>query len=430
MPILENWILKLLHMNKIYIKKRILKGNKKDEDLIENNIHASYSTGLQTDRKRKRKMHKKVKVDNDEARFNQIESENSSNSNRCLSNDCFKNSKQQKLENSFILNTEKISREERKLQYYLERIQRQEDAEKQSKSKQEIKRFKTIPRQDSNNWIKTSKHNCDLKNKEGIKICIIVGPDNELDELAKSLINSRSSSQNALVDNPVISQNNSEHAKDLKDDISITQSENQNESTFDKIKTPIQSLLKSPSLYPNWDDISSFIFKWEQELTGNKMNEAKYLTNDICSLILSMTKRKQEEIRKTHNHLFRHKSESNLLEKVSNNSWNDAKCYDQCSPLKKNSSYKRSKTLHRSINLCNSESINMLQTVNNSKLINWIWLQKKIFCITREKKIAPKILKHLRLNSFSASVGSKLCSSDNGNKPKIITKNVEMKHSY
>ena len=148
--ILENWILLLLiSMNKIYIKKRNLKQLKKNEDQDEVSSAKTKRLECLADIKRKRKMHKKLVRDEDADQYcvninNAISTCSTSHNfnNNTLQSSFSQEINSKKIDPASCNNSEKISREEKKLQYYLDMIQRQEDEENKQKIKQEVKRFK------------------------------------------------------------------------------------------------------------------------------------------------------------------------------------------------------------------------------------------------------------------------------------------------
>ena len=79
---------------------------------------------------------------------------------------------------------------------------------KKSKLKQETKGFRKFSRKDSNNLNKSLKHREYLRNKDDTKICLIKGPDRDLDELSKHLFISPIVRLNLLVNPNEFSQNN------------------------------------------------------------------------------------------------------------------------------------------------------------------------------------------------------------------------------
>mmetsp|Transcript_39063 Transcript_39063/g.44687 ORF Transcript_39063/g.44687 Transcript_39063/m.44687 type:complete len:115 (+) Transcript_39063:229-573(+) len=81
---------------------------------------------------------------------------------------------------------EKISREEKKLQYYLEMIQRQEQSEKVEKSQLKKEKIQAKPRPKSKNPICDFVHQEIIEPLEPVNITIVREADVDLDSLARA----------------------------------------------------------------------------------------------------------------------------------------------------------------------------------------------------------------------------------------------------
>ena len=254
-------------MNKIYIKKRILKQIKKDEDLGTTSWPTLNKNESLTEIKRKRKMQRRLVHDDEDDQYcvNINNALSACSVSHFINNNTLAPSVSQEIPSVKsdplpISSSDKISREEKKLQYYLDMIKRQEREENRQKSKQEEK-FKKPIKQDSKISKKIFKNNNKPKAIEEIKINIVNGPDIELDALAQCISSNECStlnniSQHASITWPDISI----QMKENKDDLSWGQSDNQNESTFDRLRTPVQLLMKSPSHNGLGEDINYYFY--------------------------------------------------------------------------------------------------------------------------------------------------------------------------
>lgn len=136
-------------MNKIYIKKRILKQIKKNDDIDIAGWHSTKHIDSMNDLKRKRKMQKRLVHDEEEDQYcvNINNALSACSVTHLINNNTLESSVSQEITDTkpdpvLISSSDKVSREEKKLQYYLDMIKRQEREEKKQKSKQEAKRFK------------------------------------------------------------------------------------------------------------------------------------------------------------------------------------------------------------------------------------------------------------------------------------------------
>lgn len=272
-----------------------------------------------------------------------------------------------------------------------------------------------------------SRHSTSSKNKWDIKITLVQGSDPDLDEMSKHLFNS---SHDTLSPNEICSEgeqsNIDSNSKDLKDDVSCIQSEYLNDSTFDRLKTPLQSVFKSPLLEPGCEDLPNFFFNWDQEYIRFKASDSEYLKNDIWSRVLLLTKNKQLEVRKEQSHLFRQKSEPNLNLEWPLASAIELKPSDPEQIVLTGSKCNRTKLSGKSISLCKpAVEVNMIQFMDKWTSKSTFRKHKPIFSITRVRKGGAKRRKQCRFNSFATSTGSKHCSLDVGCTTELKSQNEQ-----
>lgn len=153
---------------------------------------------------------------------------------------------------------DKVSREEKKLQYYLDMIERQERAETRRKSRKQNKETKS-PKNISKPTKAEEESSLMPEPDLPLKISIAKGSDPELEFLAKSL---RKSAKGWGYDSVPYELEASDihHIMKLnKDELySWSQSEDQNESTLDRLRTPTQNICRTSSICPTQEEFNGF----------------------------------------------------------------------------------------------------------------------------------------------------------------------------
>lgn len=201
----------------------------------------------------------------------------------------------------------KVSREEKKLQYYLGMIQRQEKAEIKKKARKERKEKKP-----TNNVPKNSKKKPIMapepEFKEPLKLSLVSGYDKELDEMAKFMQQSIVAGNEEFSIGVHDKFGHSDLCNSYKDDfLSCCQSEDPNESTLDRLRTPTQKPYNTSSIIAisgevNIFDSSKFSNIIEkssvQESDWDKNEEFSFsssncLKEDFCSRLLKLTRQRQ-----------------------------------------------------------------------------------------------------------------------------------------
>lgn len=287
---------------------RILKEQEKDEeDFLGSNSTPKSSSHIK--RHKKRRAHKRS--DDDEefdpywAHINQTN----------LSMSIFNNDGQQiiiKQSEPFSGSADfKVSRDDKKLQYYLDMIARQERAESRKRARKQNKSEKSTKGELKNSKNKKSEIT-DKEPEVPIKFSLVEGTDPEMDILAKFFQENmwKSNDEYNIVGlTPSDLHESDKYNKD--DNISWSQSEDQNESTFDKLRTPTQNISKTSLTRGLHDDIigfeniriSSLYDKvsrtpGELDLTQNsESNLSRTLKDDFWNRLMRLTKQKQARLK-------------------------------------------------------------------------------------------------------------------------------------
>lgn len=296
-------------MNKIYIKKRILKQQNKDEEEKLTGWTNPPSFGSHMKRKKKRKVQR---TSDDDDEFDPYWT-NINKSSLSISN--YDNHGQQiefsQLDTSATWRSNKVSREEKKLQYYLDMIQRQERAENKKRARKTNKAHKST-KEDLKNSKFLSENFWEPELVLATKFNVVQGSDPELDILAKYLNNNVVNNREKFSIDSLVGGEINASTKYNKDDIiSWSQSEDQNESTFDRLRTPTQNICRNPSLGRIHEEITGFenfrisslydkasVIPGEQDLHETWLNhQTNCLKEDFWNKILRMTKQRQESLK-------------------------------------------------------------------------------------------------------------------------------------
>lgn len=294
-------------MNKIYIKKRLLKEASKDEEEKFLSWGAIVKPSSLPRRKRKRRTHRVCDDDEelDPYWLNMTKSNLSisSNNNNSLPNDVGVP------ETLPAPKWDKVSREEKKLQYYLDMIQRQERAEVKKQARKHNKTHK-----ENNDDFKNPKKDFELTTASRfqvpLKISVVTGTDPELDILARSLRRSVGDHVEEYSKWTLDESDISIAMKCNKDElISWSQSEDQNESTIDRLRTPTQINYRGSSIgglhveingFENFR-ISNLLDKSSLTLSEHEITQEiaehhpRLLKENFWEQILLMTKQKQAD---------------------------------------------------------------------------------------------------------------------------------------
>lgn len=388
-------------MNKIYIKKRLLKeANKDEEEKFLNSGVIVKPTSLPR-RKRKRRTHR-VCDDDEEldpywANMTKSNLSISNNNNNSLPNDVGAS------ENLSAPKGDILSREEKKLQYYLDMIQRQEKAEIKKQARKHNKTHK-VNHDDFKNSKKDFELNSASRSEVPLKISIVTGTDPELDILARSLRRSVCAHVEEYSKWTLDESDISLVMKCNKDElISWSQSEDQNESTFDRLRTPTQINFRGSSVNGLHEELNGFenfrisnlldkssLTRSEHEITQEvAVQQPRCLKKNFWEQILLLTKQKQADL-----HCDRDNSEP--CEAVKPSPWPLPSEFSKPScnpniiklPLKTIRNYK-------SFDTSESSTENEVGSNNSPVAI------KPIFKITRKRKSTKGLI-----NKFSGSCGS------------------------
>lgn len=215
------------------------------------------------------------------------------------------------LDSSANWQTNKVSREEKKLQYYLDMIQRQERAENKKRARKSNKAHKSS-KEDLKNSKVASENFWEPELDIPTKFSVVQGSDPELDILAKYLNNTVVNNRGEFSIDSLVGGEIHASTKYNKDDIiSWSQSEDQNESTFDKLRTPTQNIWGTTSHGGIHEEITGFenfrisslydkasITPSERDLQERQPNQqSNCLKEDFWNKILKMTRQKQESLK-------------------------------------------------------------------------------------------------------------------------------------
>lgn len=293
-------------MNKIYIKKRIIKQNQKEEEQNLDGWMTQVKANCLTKRRKKRKTERSSEDDDDyEPYSSNIYKTNFSISN--FSNNSDNNDYWDTRVTSNSWNF-RVSRDDKKLQYYLDMIKRQEMAENKKKARKYNKEFKNT--QSSSNPSKKFETPTQENFQGPISICMAKDSDSEIELLAKALRMSnwlqetRASSCSAnYTDHPA--------SKCYKDElISCSQSEDPNDSTIDRLRTPTQNSTRYSSIMSIPDEVTYFEnFKMSnlvgkipgtpnssEECNGHNAHLSKNSKEDYWARLIQLTKQKQASL--------------------------------------------------------------------------------------------------------------------------------------
>lgn len=184
----------------------------------------------------------------------------------------------------------RMSREERKLQYYLDSIKRQE--------KEEIRKSKRKPRKpNTGNKKAPASVQPDLGEfKQPLQISLVKDSDPELDEMSAQLAESLSSRLKNFWDK--------QKKYKADEDISCSQSEDQNESTFENQRTPTLTTLTLTNLGDLCDvetdgeamGLSNYIEK--SSISSSELGEnTQDLKKQFWENLLKLTAQRQKELK-------------------------------------------------------------------------------------------------------------------------------------
>lgn len=203
----------------------------------------------------------------------------------------------QRAEGSLTAQKAKISREDKRLQYYLGMIQRQERAEIKRKQRKERREHPSTKKVHKNT--KNARTVSKPQFNEIVKLDIVRGPDKELDNLEKILKQSIWR-ESQLYSVGIINNEGLWEAKNnYKDDInSWNQSEDLNESTFDRLRTPTQKPYTIASIMGLGDDSNGFDNFSNKGWTNEELclEDQQNLKDNYCSQLLKLTRHKQNSI--------------------------------------------------------------------------------------------------------------------------------------
>lgn len=280
-------------MNKIYIKKRIIKEKEKKCDEEFGRWANNTTADSHTKRRRKRRSHRRSEDEDDYEPY----SANVYNSNFSISNananDEF--NEYSKPRNFGVSWGDKVSREEKKLQYYLDMIRRQEVAEKKKEARKQNKENKTAI-DESNNFPEPN-------SQVPVKITLVRESDPELERLANNIRSTM------LWQEEYCKHINTKHFKD--DLISWSQSDDFNESTLDRLRTPTQTNGRFSSIMSIGDDVTGFEnFRFlniinrppfaptgKEEKVDSNCSPKIDLQSEFWAKIIEMTRLKQESMK-------------------------------------------------------------------------------------------------------------------------------------
>lgn len=199
--------------------------------------------------------------------------------------------------------------------------------------------------------------------------------------------------------------------KDNKDDGSWGLSDIHNESTVDRLRTPVQQLIKSPSLDVLGEDINNFVLNSERSNEIISKNEEKNLKSDIWAQVLLLTKRKQDDIKKSKCNVFGREalqtSWANMPEKIEN----DIKSNSDGPVSSKSLNIIRTKTSLKYMKASKSQECALSTFAIDSDSNNSPKSLKPIFYIVRERKSNTKS-KKCKSNSLASISTSKWSESD------------------
>jgi hypothetical protein len=201
----------------------------------------------------------------------------------------------------------KISREEKRLQYYLGMIQRQEKAEFKRQQRKERKEHPTTKKVSLHLIVHKNNKNSENIEKtqlnEEVKLNIVNGPDHELDDLEiilkQSILRERQLYSIGIINNEGLCEAKNNYKDDLN---SWNLSEDPNESTFDRLRTPTPKPYNIASIIGLGDELSRFENFSNKEWINEKLvlEDQQSLKDDYCSLLLKLTRQKQNAIVKVH----------------------------------------------------------------------------------------------------------------------------------
>lgn len=309
-------------MNKIYIRKRKLKDAKKAEEELISNSASEFKPAASIKRTRKRKLQRRLVEDIERDNYSPV----ANKSNATIAN--FNNNATANVENhdkspkksrtSSRSNADELSREDKKLQYYLQMIQRQENAEKKKQSRKEAKKNKIQTKKVEPIQISQKP---DVENFE-VSITLVKGSDPELDILESCFKQPKSLANSDFFPWRESSSDLHYFMKECKFEVnSCAQSEDHNESTVDRLRSPSQTLSKPNSSESPTEDLAVIdslrisnlcdddLFKWDKAATNvgelnpsakqsppcsSEMPSPQSLKEQYMKQILELTKSTQE----------------------------------------------------------------------------------------------------------------------------------------
>lgn len=224
-------------MNKIYIKKRINKETKKADDNIICTVGNKSKQSAQSIKKRRRRQGGRVTNDIEWEEYRPAK--NNFNTNTSWEEE-WATSFDEEAGYNTLRSAPGESREDKKLHYYLEMIRRQESAEQRKIEKKQAK-CKNQSKDDNKIW----KFKDELEHDEPIQIDLVNGFDFELDTLAQNI--------HKALQLSIIEKGKGKPCSDIRqayegDNMSWHQSDNNSESTLDRLRTPPQTQSKSSSI--------------------------------------------------------------------------------------------------------------------------------------------------------------------------------------
>lgn len=277
-------------------------------------------------------------------------------------------------------------------------------------------------KQDSKFPKKAFENNTNSRPAKEFKIDIVEGPDVELDALAEFIsLSEYTSSGNFTHWAPIFNSDIYIQMKEHKDDASWGLSDNHNESTVDRLKTPLQQFGKSPVHDGLGDDTNNFVLCSERrsnEIINEEQREN--LKNKLCSQMLLLTKRKQDEAKNSISNVFGREPEQTSWTKKSVKIDDDLKAISDAPMSSKSLNIIRTKPWLKYMKACKSQEWTLSTFAIDSDSNNSPKSLKPIFCIVRERKVNTKS-KKCKTNSLASKNTSKWSESEARTKNTIMT---------